>query len=122
MTIAEGPESIVPEFMDIVSTHTSDFSFSPSAQRLLRGLLRNGSAAVYNAPEEDRLGLIQEYGEKLNQVAAEIAGEMRQHDMQVVDLGTLEVLLQARCAYPPFCYGAEDMKPLSAGASETFEA
>jgi hypothetical protein len=113
MTIAEGPQQVNPEFLQIFRSHAKDFDFEPSAQRLVMNLLARGTEAFPEAVEGEPNEALEEAKAGLDNAMSSVADELRRQGISRVDESSLSLLMQAQCPLPPFCYGPESSSAMA---------
>ncbi len=116
MTMAEGPQQIRPEFLQVFRTYARDFDFEPGAQRLVMNLLARGTEAFPEAVEGVPDEALEEAKARLDTAMSSVADELRTQGISRVDESSLSLLMQAQCPLPPFCYGHES-SPASASTA-----
>lgn len=117
MTIAEGPQQIHPEFLQVFRTYAKDFDFEPGAQRLVMNLLARGTEAFPEAVEGEPDAALEEAKARLDTAVSSVADELRKQGISRVDESSLSLLMQAQCPLPPFCYGLES-SPVTASTAD----
>lgn len=122
MTMAEGPQQIHPEFLQIFRAYAKEFDFDPGAQRLVMNLLARGTEAFPEAVEGEHDEALEDAKTRLDTAMSSVADELRRQGISRVDESSLSLLMQAQCPLPPFCYGPESSSATASTAAPTKEA